>query len=206
MHKRHDRRHDTTPTAVGAQTSEEYLAAVTVGDRKPHNSTIELAAWTPRWATLYTDVADKIRHTLTEAPVLLEHVGSTAVPGLSAKPFLDMLLVVANSADEAAYLPALEAVGFRLRIREPAWHEHRFLIREAEGTTWQLHVFSAGCPEVSRMLMLRDRLRTHDGDRLIYEAAKQHLAARTWRHIQHYADAKSEIIHAILERAATAAR
>jgi hypothetical protein len=55
----------------------------------------------------------------------IEHIGSTAVPSLAAKPIIDILLVVADSSDEPAYVAILEFAGYFLRIREPNWHEHR---------------------------------------------------------------------------------
>jgi GrpB-like predicted nucleotidyltransferase (UPF0157 family) len=131
--------------------------------------------------------------------VLLEHVGSTSVPGLSAKPIIDMVLAVTDSADEASYVRPLEEKGYTLRIREPDWYEHRLL--KSPEIAGNLHVFSAGCPEIERMVLFRDWLRTHDEDRLLYEATKRELAARTWRYVQNYADAKSEVVLTILGRA-----
>jgi GrpB-like predicted nucleotidyltransferase (UPF0157 family) len=104
-----------------------------------------------------------------------------------------------DSTDESSYVPALERQGFVLRIREPEWFEHRML--KGTDIDSNVHVFSAGCDEPGRMLGFRDRLRSNEGDRRIYESAKRELAARTWRHVQHYADAKSEVVRAILGRA-----
>ena len=181
-------------------TSEEYLDAVTIGERRPHDAPVVLAAYDPLWPRRYDALAARIRAALGDAIVTLEHVGSTSVPGLSAKPIIDILLVVRDSADEASYVPALEAQGFTLRIREPGWFEHRML--NAADIDANVHVFSAGCEEPARMLAFRDRLRSHEGDRALYESAKRELAARTWRHVQHYADAKSEVVREILGRAA----
>ena len=89
---------------------------------------------------------------------LLEHAGSTSVPGLAAKPRIDIMLAVPDSADEPSYVPALEAAGYVLRIREPDWYEHR--VFKGPDTDVNLHVFSAGCPEIARMLLFRDWLRT----------------------------------------------
>jgi GrpB-like predicted nucleotidyltransferase (UPF0157 family) len=137
-----------------------------------------------------------VRTALGERVLRLEHVGSTSVPGLCAKPIVDIVLAVASSADEPAYVPALEAAGFSLRIREPGWHEHRMLKGGDEDVN--LHVFTAGDPEIDRMLAFRDRLRADDAARDRYAAAKRELAARRWRYVQHYADAKSAVVEAIL--------
>jgi GrpB-like predicted nucleotidyltransferase (UPF0157 family) len=179
--------------------SEEEILAATVGERRPHNGTIPLAPYDPAWPAAYEQLAALIREALGDEVLLLEHVGSTAVPGLAAKPIIDILLAVADSADEAAYVPPLEERGFVLRIREPNWHEHRMLMTPiAEG---HLHVFTAGCEEIERMLRFRDRLRSHPEDRQLYEDAKKELAARTWKYVQNYADAKSAVVEGILARA-----
>ena len=129
----------------------------------------------------------------------MEHVGSTSVPGLAAKPIIDISLAVADSADEQAYVPALEAAGYFLRIREPDWFEHRGFGRR--DVRVNLHVFSAGCAEIERMLRFRDHLRRDDADRELYERTKRELAQRQWKYVQHYADAKSAVVEAILARA-----
>ncbi len=179
--------------------TEEYLLATTVGERVPLNDTIHLAPYDPGWPSQFSLLADRVRAALAEKVLLLEHVGSTSVPGLCAKPVIDMVLAVCNSADEPSYVPPLEQHGFVLRIREPDCFEHRLLkTPEIDGN---LHVFSMGCEEIDRMVAFRNWLRTHDEDRRLYEKTKRELAARTWRHVQNYADAKSEIIRQILARA-----
>lgn len=181
--------------------TDDYLESVTIGQREPLNGCIELVAYDPGWPSLFELAEGKVRAALGERALMLEHVGSTAVPGLSAKPMIDMVLAVKDSANEAAYVPFLEAEGFILRAREPHWFQHRFLLLRAGEQTWQLHVFSAGCDEVERMVVFRDWLRMHETDRRLYENTKVTLAARTWRHVQNYADAKSDIVRQILTRA-----
>ena len=185
--------------AAKATTTDEYLLAVTVGERKPLNSTIYLAPYDPDWPSQFSRQASHIRDALSEKVLLLEHVGSTSVPGLSAKPIIDMVLAVSNSADEPSYVPLLEEKGFVLRIREPDWFEHRLL--KTPDIAGNLHVFSVGCDEIDRILAFRNWLRLHDDDRRLYEETKRELAARTWKDIQNYADAKSEVVQEILTRA-----
>jgi GrpB-like predicted nucleotidyltransferase (UPF0157 family) len=110
-----------------------------------------------------------------------------------------MVMAVADSRDELSYVKPLEAKGFTLRIREPDWYEHRLL--KAPKIVGSLHVFSDGCEEIEQMLLFRDWLRNHPDDRLLYERIKHELAARTWKYRQNYADAKSDVIQAILARA-----
>jgi GrpB-like predicted nucleotidyltransferase (UPF0157 family) len=185
-------------------TREEYLAAVMIGERKPLNSSIHLAPYDPRWPSEFARLADGIRRALGDKALLLEHVGSTSVPGLSAKPVIDIVLAVADSADESSYVPPLEGAGFVLRIREPGWFKHRlFKTPHADAN---LHVFSAGSEEIGRMLAFRDWLRMHEEERKRYEKTKRALAARTWKHVQDYADAKSGIVQEILARALESGR
>jgi GrpB-like predicted nucleotidyltransferase (UPF0157 family) len=187
------------PPAGGGAATDEYLQAVTIGERKPHDDTITLVPYDPQWKAQFERLAARIRSALGAGALVLEHVGSTSVPGLSAKPVIDIVLAVADSADEPAYVTPLEAQGFVLRTREPDWFEHRvFRTPEVEGN---LHVFADGCAEIGRMVAFRDRLRADAQDRLLYERTKQELAARTWRHVQHYADAKGDVVREILGRA-----
>lgn len=104
---------------------QEYIKKVTVGERKPHNAKIILNEYDPEWPALFEREARKIRKTLGQKAREIEHVGSTSVPGLCAKPVIDILPVVDNSADEPSYAPDLEAIGYSLRIRGPDWFEHR---------------------------------------------------------------------------------
>jgi GrpB-like predicted nucleotidyltransferase (UPF0157 family) len=129
----------------------------------------------------------------------VEHVGSTSVPGLAAKPVIDILLAVPDSSDERAYVPALQAAGYVLRIREPDRFEHRMF--NGPDTDTHLHVFTVGAAEIDRMLLFRDWLRANDADRDAYLQVKRDLAQQTWRHVQHYADAKSAIVEQIIARA-----
>jgi GrpB-like predicted nucleotidyltransferase (UPF0157 family) len=187
-----------SPRANTPMTEEQIMAA-TVGPRRPTNSTIYLAPYDPAWPALFTRLKKQIQETLGDRMLRLEHVGSTSVPGLSAKPIIDMVMAVADSSDEASYVKPLEEKGYTLRIREPDSYEHRLL--KAPEIAGNLHVFSAGCPEIEQMVLFRDWLRNHPDDRSLYEATKRELAARTWKYTQNYADAKSEVVQAILARA-----
>ncbi len=137
--------------------SEAEIQAATVGAVAPHDAPIRLHQYDASWPERFAREADRIRRALGAAALRIEHVGSTAVPGLAAKPIIDIVLEVADSAAESAYLPPLESHGYVLRIREPNWWEHRML--KGPDTDINLHVFTAGCPEVARLLQFRDRLR-----------------------------------------------
>ena len=179
--------------------SEERLVAATVGKVEPLNRPIVLVPYDPKWPSLYAALERQIGDALGSHALLTEHVGSTSVPGLPAKPIIDVVLAVENSMNEDTYVPRLEHLGYVLRIREPDWFEHRML--KSPAIDGNIHVFSRGCEEIGRMLALRDWLRTSDDDRKLYERTKRDLAGRTWKHVQDYADAKSAVVSEILDRA-----
>jgi GrpB-like predicted nucleotidyltransferase (UPF0157 family) len=186
-------------TARDLPMTEEELRSVTVGPVTRLTRRIELAEPDPTWPELFAREAERIRSLLGDDVLLLEHVGSTSVPGLPAKPIIDILLIVPDSGDEPTYVPRLEAAGYVLRIREPDWHQHR--VFKGPDTNVNVHVFSSGSTEIDRMLGFRDRLRSHPDEFERYLSAKRDLAARDWEFVQQYADAKSDVIEAIIGRA-----
>jgi GrpB-like predicted nucleotidyltransferase (UPF0157 family) len=165
----------------------------------PEKVDIVIVDYNPEWPRRFEVERAKIEAALGEGALRIDHVGSTSVPGLAAKPIIDIDLAVADSAAEAAYVPDLVAVGFALRVREPDWEEHRMLRTRARDV--HLHVFALGSRENERHRLLRDWLRGDDADRELYAATKRELAARDWPTMQHYADAKTEVVEAILARA-----
>ncbi|WP_116951169.1 GrpB family protein [Jiangella endophytica] len=144
---------------------------------RPETRPIDVVDYDPAWPARYEAVATRIRDALGERVLGLQHIGSTSVPELPAKPVIDVDLTVADPADEPAYLPDLEAAGFVLVIREPSWHEHRAL-KYADPNT-NLHVFGPGCPEVTRQRLFRDWLIEHPEDLARYRDAKLRAAADT---------------------------
>jgi GrpB-like predicted nucleotidyltransferase (UPF0157 family) len=178
--------------------TEEEIRAATIGEPDVLGGPVDLAEYDPAWPRLFDRESKRIRAILGDRVLRLEHVGSTSVPGLAAKPVIDMLLVLANSADEAAYVPDMETAGYVLRIREPEWFGHRLF--NGPDTNINLHVLPAGCPEIDRMIAFRDRLRTDREDRDFYQRAKRELAAREWKYVQNYADAKTAVVEGIIAR------
>jgi GrpB-like predicted nucleotidyltransferase (UPF0157 family) len=177
----------------------ERIGASTLALPRPSPGRIRMVAYQPDWPGLFRREAERIQAALGSRALRIEHVGSTSVPGLHAKPTIDILLVVARSADEETYLPPLERARYTLRIREPDWHEHRML--KGPDTDTNLHVFSRGCPEIERILRFRDWLRTNAADRDLYARTKLALARKQWKHIESYADAKTAMVEEILSRA-----
>jgi len=189
----------STPASGGMLTSVSDGPEL-IGEPDVHDDTIHLANPDPLWSDLFDRQAERIRSALGATARRVEHVGSTSVPGLAAKPIIDIVLTVPDSADEDAYVPPLEANGFVLRARERHWFEHRLL--KGTDITTNLHVFTEGCSEVDRMVAFRDHLRVDDGDRRLYEATKRELAAHRWHVVQDYADAKTDVVASIMGRAA----
>jgi len=157
---------------------------------------IEIVDYDTDWPKKFETHAKIIADAIGGSALRIEHVGSTSVPGLAAKPIIDILVVVADSADESAYLPQLEAAGYVLRVREPDWNEHR-MFRTPEQDV-HIHIYSAGCQEIERNLTFRDRLRRNIDDRSRYEQTKRELAAKEWPDMNAYADAKAEVIESII--------
>jgi GrpB-like predicted nucleotidyltransferase (UPF0157 family) len=178
---------------------DEQYEAVTVGGPPPQYQEVVIADYDPIWPHWFESAAFRIREGLGDKVLQLDHVGSTSVRGLPAKPLIDINIVVADTTDEDAYVPPLEAIGYVLRIREPDWFEHRML--RGFDPPVNLHVFNPGCEEVERMLRFRDHLRTNEADRELYARTKRELAAKEWKYVQNYADAKSEVVQDILARA-----
>ncbi|MCM6774731.1 GrpB family protein [Nocardia sp. CDC159] len=179
---------------------------MTIGDLAPYAVPVVVEDYNPEWPVWYAAEAAAVCEALGSLVLRIEHIGSTSVPGLAAKPVIDILLIVPDTTDEAAYVAPLERAGYALRVREPDWYQHRCLIRRVEDGApcdVNLHVFAPelGAVEIERMLVFRDWLRTHEEDRAYYEAAKRELAQRRWKYVQHYADAKSNVVEEILSRA-----
>jgi GrpB-like predicted nucleotidyltransferase (UPF0157 family) len=190
---------DSTVPLPPQPMTEEQIQASSVGGTERHDAPITLVDYDPEWPALFVREEARIRSILGDTVIRLEHTGSTSVPGLAAKPHIDIAMTVPNSADEPAYVPQLEAAGYRLTIREPEWHEHRMF--KGPDTNINLHTYTAGDPEIDRMVAFRDWLRTHDADRELYERTKRELAAQTWGYVQNSADAKTAVVEEIIGRA-----
>lgn len=195
----HPQARSTQAPAPHIPMTEEQIRATHVGTLTPLTQPVEIVDYDPGWPERFEREAARVHAALGDRVLLLEHVGSTSVPGLAAKPKIDMLLVLADSADEPAYVPTMEAAGYVLQIREPEWYEHRLF--KGPDTDINLHVFSRGCSEIDRLLLLRDWLRSNPADRELYERTKRDLARQRWTYMQNYADAKTAVVEQILARA-----
>jgi GrpB-like predicted nucleotidyltransferase (UPF0157 family) len=181
--------------------TEEQIRASIIGEIQPLTAPITFVDYDTAWPTLFAREERRIRSVLGDRVLRLQHTGSTSVPGLAAKPVIDITMLVADVNDEPAYRPDLEAAGYVLRISEsePEWYDHR--VFKGPDTNINLHVFSDGCVEFERMVGFRDWLRAHEEDRDLYERTKRELIAREWKFVQNYADAKSAVVAEIIARA-----
>jgi GrpB-like predicted nucleotidyltransferase (UPF0157 family) len=169
-------------------------------------TSIEVTNPDPSWPRRYDYLAGRIRKALGWRAIQLDHVGSTSVPGLAAKPIIDIDLTVADPGREQDYVPALQAIGFRLTIREPWWYGHRCL--RADEPSCNLHVFGFDSPEPIRQRILRDWLRGNPGERDRYAAAKREAASMAnaaGEHVMQYNARKQQVIREIYHRAFVAA-
>jgi GrpB-like predicted nucleotidyltransferase (UPF0157 family) len=174
-----------------AEARNGYLDQVLVGGRE--RRPIVIVDYDPEWPARFELERDRVAQALGAVALRIEHIGSTAVPGLGAKPIVDVLVTVEDPDDDAVILPALEGAGYELRVREPAHRMFRTPARDVH-----VHVWRDSDPEVERYLRLRDRLRSSAGDRAAYERLKRELATREWADMNDYAEAKGELIEAIL--------
>lgn len=178
-----------------AQWSEEEASRAAVGRRAV--SAVEVVAPDPAWPEVYECVRKRLAALLGRRLLAVEHIGSTSVAGLWAKPVVDVDLTVPDSADEAAWLPDLETAGFTLQVREPHWEQHRCL--RGDDPAARIHVWSPGAQEPMRHAAFRDRLQTDDNDCKAYGELKRELTTQGLDILQ-YNNAKAGLIYDIYER------
>lgn len=164
-----------------------------IGGREPRE--IVIVDYDPSWPKRFERERERLASALGPLALTIEHVGSTAVPGLAAKPIVDLLITVKDPEDESLGAP-IEAAGYELRVREPAHRMFRTPERDVH-----VHLWAAEDPEVCRLLRFRDRLRASPQDRAAYAGLKRTLARRSWPDMNAYADAKGPLIESILSRA-----
>jgi GrpB-like predicted nucleotidyltransferase (UPF0157 family) len=169
------------------------LDRVLIGGREERDVRIE--PYSEEWPQRFVEERSRIETALGSNARRIEHVGSTAVPRLGAKPVIDIMVTVDDPDDEGAFVVSLESAGYELRVREP---HHRMFRNPARDV--HVHVWAAGSDDERRHLLFRDWLRSHPRERLAYEATKRSLAG-TWRDMNYYARAKGPFIDGVLDRA-----
>ncbi|EPG8536268.1 GrpB family protein [Citrobacter amalonaticus] len=164
----------------------------------PPIENVAVVAYDPLWPNIYSTLASKIMIELGSNLLEIDHVGSTAVPGLAAKSIIDIDLTVADAADEKTYVSALENLGYRLIVREPRFHGHRLF--HHDNPRVNLHVFTQDTPETARHLLFRDWLRQSEKDCKLYANAKFEAVKDCSFDIQKYHENKSKVVHDIYQR------
>ena len=179
--------------------SDEYIQKVVVSGKVEHNQTIVLKPYDENWSILFEREKQRISTILKDKALMIEHIGSTSVPGLIAKPIIDILLVVEDAGKEEDYVDDFVAHGYILRIKEPDFENHHMFL--GPDTDIHLHVFSQDSKEIEKYLLLRNYLRAHQEARELYANTKKTLAKKKWKYVQNYADAKSDVVQQIMDAA-----
>jgi GrpB-like predicted nucleotidyltransferase (UPF0157 family) len=176
----------------------EQMADALVGEPPAKWQSIVIEDYDPAWVDRFAAASSLLNEILGGLIISIEHVGSTSVPGLAAKPVIDIDLLIEDTAQESRYIPALERLGYRLVLREPWWHGHRMLVSPAEDVN--LHVWPQIAPEPIRHRLFRDWLRSHPEDRDLYATTKRRLARDTAHQPGDYSLAKNDVIDDIYAR------
>ncbi len=165
----------------------------------PEKRAIAIVAHSPDWSSLFQDHAQRIKDALGDVALQIEHIGSTSVEGLAAKPVIDMLMVVADPSREELYMPGMVSSGYELRVREPDFDEDR-MFRTPERNV-HIHIYPPASGEIERYLLFRNYLRSNPTARDQYAILKRELSAADWNDMNEYADAKTKFIEDTISRA-----
>jgi GrpB-like predicted nucleotidyltransferase (UPF0157 family) len=176
----------------------EQMAIALVGEAPAKWQSIVIEDYDPAWVDRFAAASSPLTEALGSLIVSIEHVGSTSVPGLAAKPIIDIDLLIDDTTDESRYIPALEKLGYRLVLREPWWYGHRMFVSAAEDVN--LHVWPEAAPEPIRHRLFRDWLRTHPEDRELYATTKRRVARDTVHQPGDYNLSKNDVIDDIYTR------
>jgi GrpB-like predicted nucleotidyltransferase (UPF0157 family) len=178
------------------ETSENWEVGLIGG---PEKRVIEIVSHSPDWSLQFKDHAERIKSALGEVALQIEHIGSTSVEGLAAKPIIDILVVVADPSQEELYVPAMLSAGYELRVREPDFDEHR-MFRTPERDV-HIHFYPQSSGEIERYLIFRDFLRADPDASDRYADLKRVLSAAEWKDMNEYADAKTKFIEDTISHA-----
>ncbi|RXT03938.1 GrpB family protein [Ammoniphilus sp. CFH 90114] len=160
----------------------------------------KISTYDPEWKVLFVDIASKLRTSLGDLAIRIDHVGSTSVVDLDAKPVIDIQISIENYDDISTYKPKIEQVGFVLREENPDKTKKYF--REAPGTRrTHIHVRQAGSFSEQITLLFRDYLRVHPGDCLRYAQEKHRLMALYKNERPKYVEGKGPIVWDIIQKA-----
>ncbi|WP_258089948.1 GrpB family protein [Serratia liquefaciens] len=164
----------------------------------PPIENVAVVAYDSSWPEIYLTLESDVKNELGSNLLQIDHVGSTAVPGLAAKPVIDIDLTVADAEDEKTYVLALESLGYKLIVREPRFHGHRLF--HYNNPRVNLHVFTLNSPEITRHLLFRNWLRQSERDCKLYSDAKFEAIKGCSLDIQKYHENKSKIVRDIYQK------
>lgn len=166
--------------------------------------TVVVVDYDPAWPKLFESLRDRIAATLGPIAIAIEHVGSTSIPNMPAKPIIDMDVVVSPDRISAA-MAAIQALGYR--------HEGNLGINGRDAFRWcadfpdhHLYLCPEGSPALRRHLLFRDYLRANPESARAYAAHKRELAAIHHADRSKYQDAKAGFIDSIFAKAEELAR
>ena len=157
---------------------------------------IKIVPYDKNWPLRYKTEKKKIEKAIASQEHHIEHVGSTSIEGLPAKPIIDIQVSIQDPNDESSFVPALEEQGYILRVREEG---HRMM--RTSKLDVHIHICQIGSDWERRHLLFRDWLRHNETDRKAYGDLKEKLSKQSWETMNHYADAKGDLIQEITKRA-----
>lgn len=161
---------------------------------------IELSPYDDSWPARFDKEAAQLWDVLGDVAERIEHIGSTAVPGLAAKPIIDVQVSVPSLESVRPCLEALRQLGFEFR-EEGEDRRKVYFRRRGSGSDVNLHVRRSGEFSEQAALLFRDYLRASEDARRRYEAVKRELATREWERVDDYADAKGDCVWQLLREA-----
>jgi GrpB-like predicted nucleotidyltransferase (UPF0157 family) len=167
---------------------------------------VVIVDYDPEWPARYAAEAARIRETLGDRIVAVEHIGSTAVPGLAAKPIIDLMVGLRRLADAGDCIAPLEGLGYEYVPQyEESMPERRYFHKGPPGSrTHHLHMVEVTSDFWERHLLFRDHLRAHPEETRAYAALKRELAGRHGADREAYTNAKTDFIEAAVDRARAA--
>ncbi len=164
-------------------------------------ATVTLRPYDGRWAELFRLERLRLQTALGDDILAIEHIGSTSVPGLTAKPILDMGVAVERFEAAFALVPRLEELGYTFRGEQGIPRRHYFVQGSDQNRTHHLHLLEQSNPEWRDLLLFRDRLRAQPETIRAYEALKRQLAERYPNDRVAYTNGKVEFVRTVLDRA-----
>lgn len=162
---------------------------------------VELVAYDPSWHEVYRGLETRVARALGPRAVAIDHIGSTSIQGIAAKPIIDIQVTVPDLALFDDLRQAIESVGYRFWPDNDDRRKRYFTLDDAKRRISNLHMRQHGEFSAAAALLFRDYLRANPEARNRYEATKRRLAAERWPTIDHYADAKGDTIWALLREA-----